>query len=119
VTTFRPGAKREKPDRELKGDRESWGFFFKGSTRNNPASPFHRRQTETYPFGSGGIVSPVRQLNSVKWGLRLFGCPPFLKTTSGAGPDADGYGPFDDYYIGSRDQKGPRGTTFTRFGTRE
>jgi hypothetical protein len=42
-----------------------------------------------------------------------------LKTASGAGPTADGYGPFDDYDVGSRDQIGPKGTTFTRFGTRE
>jgi hypothetical protein len=42
--------------------------------------------------------------------------PPMLKTSSGVGPGADGYGPFDDYDIGSKNQKG---TIPTRFGTRE
>jgi alpha-amylase len=42
--------------------------------------------------------------------------PPVLKTASGASPGADGYGPFDDYDIGSRQQKG---TLPTRFGSRE
>ena len=42
--------------------------------------------------------------------------PPVLKTASGAGPGADGYGPFDDYDIGSRNQKG---STPTRYGVRE
>jgi hypothetical protein len=42
--------------------------------------------------------------------------PPMLKTAAGAAPNADGYGPFDDYDIGSKKQKG---TIPTRFGTRE
>jgi alpha-amylase len=42
--------------------------------------------------------------------------PPVLKTASGSGPGADGYGPFDDYDIGSRSQKG---SVSTRYGTRE
>ena len=42
--------------------------------------------------------------------------PPVLKTASGFGPGADGYGPFDDYDIGSRNQKG---SVPTRYGTRE
>jgi alpha-amylase len=42
--------------------------------------------------------------------------PPALKTASGSSPGADGYGPFDDYDIGSRDQ---RGSVPTRYGTRE
>jgi hypothetical protein len=42
--------------------------------------------------------------------------PPVLKTASGAAPGADGYGPFDDYDIGSKKQKG---SIPTRFGTRE
>jgi hypothetical protein len=51
-----------------------------------------------------------------KAGFTAVWLPPVLKTASGAGPTADGYGPFDDYDIGSRRQKG---STFTRFGTRE
>jgi glycosidase len=42
--------------------------------------------------------------------------PPVLKTSSGSTAGADGYGPFDDYDIGSKRQKG---STPTRFGTRE
>jgi alpha-amylase len=39
-----------------------------------------------------------------------------LKTAWGEKPEADGYGPFDDYVIGSKHQKG---SNATRFGTRE
>jgi alpha-amylase len=42
--------------------------------------------------------------------------PPLLKTESGNFPDADGYGPYDDYDIGSKPQFG---SGETRFGTRE
>jgi alpha-amylase len=31
---------------------------------------------------------------------------PLLKSASGASPGADGYGPFDDYDVGSKKQKG-------------
>jgi hypothetical protein len=39
-----------------------------------------------------------------------------LKTVFGSGTGADGYGPFDDYDIGSRNQKG---LVPTRYGTHE
>ena len=42
--------------------------------------------------------------------------PPVLKTSAGAKSGSDGYGPFDDYDIGSKNQMG---TVPTRFGTRE
>ncbi len=42
--------------------------------------------------------------------------PPFCKTQSGAAPDADGYGKFDDYDLGSKDQFY---SIPTRFGTLE
>jgi hypothetical protein len=42
--------------------------------------------------------------------------PPVLKTSAGAHPGSDGYGPFDDYDIGSKEQMG---TVPTRFGSRE
>ena len=53
--------------------------------------------------------------------LRLAGftavlLPPVLKTASGAQRGADAYGPFDDYDIGSKNQKS---STPTRFGSRE
>jgi alpha-amylase len=42
--------------------------------------------------------------------------PPLLKTASGQAPGADGYGTFDDYDLGSKDECG---SIPTRFGTRE
>jgi len=42
--------------------------------------------------------------------------PPVLKTNAGAFPVADGYGPFDDYDLGSKNQFF---STPTRFGSRE
>jgi glycosidase len=42
--------------------------------------------------------------------------PPVLKTNVGSKSGADGYGPFDDYDIGSKHQKG---SLETRFGSRE
>jgi alpha-amylase len=39
-----------------------------------------------------------------------------LKAAAGASNLADGYGPFDDYDLGSKNQKG---SIPTRFGTRE
>jgi len=42
--------------------------------------------------------------------------PPVMKTNAGAFPGADGYGPFDDYDLGSKNQFF---STATRFGTRE
>jgi galactose oxidase len=49
-------------------------------------------------------------------GFTALWLPPMLKTASGATEGADGYGPFDDYDIGSKNQKG---SIPTRFGTRE
>jgi galactose oxidase len=49
-------------------------------------------------------------------GFTAIWLPPMLKTSSGATAGADGYGPFDDYDIGSKKQKG---TIPTRFGSRE
>ncbi len=42
--------------------------------------------------------------------------PPFCKTESGAAPNADGYGKFDDYDLGTKDQFY---SVPTRFGTAE
>ncbi len=57
------------------------------------------------------------QANSLrKAGFTALWLPPPLKTSAGAKPGADGYGPFDDYDIGSKNQLGG---VPTRFGTRE
>jgi alpha-amylase len=39
-------------------------------------------------------------------GFTAIWLPPLLKTSDGDKPGSDGYGPFDDYDIGSKDQKG-------------
>ena len=51
-----------------------------------------------------------------KAGFTAIWLPPVLKTSAGAHSGSDGYGPFDDYDIGSKDQEG---TVPTRFGSRE
>ncbi len=76
------------------------------------------------------VPSPVDGDNSVPWwwdrlasqakSLRLSGfsgilLPPVLKTSAGASTGADGYGTFDDYDLGSKNQF----SVPTRFGTRE
>jgi alpha-amylase len=80
---------------------------------------------------NNAVPSPADGDSSVDWwwdhlarqanDLRLAGftavwIPPVLKAYIGASSGADGYEPFDDYDIGSRDQKG---SLPTRFGTRE
>jgi alpha-amylase len=76
------------------------------------------------------VPSPIDGDGSVPWwwdrlasqakALRLCGfsavlLPPVLKSSAGASPGADGYGTFDDYDIGSKNQF----SVPTRFGTRE
>ncbi len=49
-------------------------------------------------------------------GFTAIWLPPMLKSSDGAKPGSDGYGPFDDYDIGSKNQMG---TVATRYGNRE
>src|SRR6201997_646741 len=49
-------------------------------------------------------------------GFTAIWLPPVLKTSDGNKRGSDGYGPFDDYDIGSKNQKG---SVSTRFGNRE
>jgi alpha-amylase len=80
---------------------------------------------------NNAVPSPADGDPSIEWwwdhlaqqanGLRRAGftavwLPPVLKAYLGAGVGADGYEPFDDYDIGSREQKG---SFPTRYGTRE
>ncbi len=58
-----------------------------------------------------GQASSLRQA-----GFSAVLLPPVLKTSAGASRGADGYGPFDDYDIGSKDQCS---SVATRFGIRE
>jgi len=77
------------------------------------------------------VPSPADGDSSVPWwwdhlasqakALRLSGftavlLPPVLKGSAGASPGADGYGTFDDYDLGSKNQFS---TVPTRFGSRE
>jgi hypothetical protein len=59
----------------------------------------------------------VSQANALRLaGFAAIWLPPVLKTNQGSKRGADGYGPFDDYDIGSKNQQG---SVATRFGTRE
>jgi galactose oxidase len=59
----------------------------------------------------------AKQANELRQaGFTAVWLPPVLKTSEGDKPGSDGYGPFDDYDIGSKNQKGSHAT---RFGTRE
>jgi len=59
----------------------------------------------------------ARQANELRQaGFTAIWLPPVLKTSDGDKPGSDGYGPFDDYDIGSKNQKG---SVTTRFGNRE
>src|SRR5947207_104143 len=85
-----------------------------------------------YRRGKGiSVPSPADGDRTIPWwwdklareanALRLSGfsailLPPVLKTSAGAFPGADGYGPFDDYDIGNKDQAF---SVPTRFGSRE
>jgi alpha-amylase len=51
-----------------------------------------------------------------KSGFSAIWLPPVLKSSAGASKGADGYGPFDDYDIGSKNQMG---SIPTRFGSRK
>lgn len=95
------------------------GVLLQGFYKKQPgvAVPSPADGDASVPFWWNRLASEANELRKV--GFTAVWLPPVLKTASGAGPNADGYGPFDDYDLGSRDQKGPRGTTFTRFGTRE
>jgi galactose oxidase len=59
----------------------------------------------------------AKQANELRQaGFTAVWLPPVLKTSDGDKAGSDGYGPFDDYDIGSKNQKG---SLATRFGTRE
>ena len=86
----------------------------------------------TYKFANGHTVpSPYDGNRRIPWwwdhlasqahafrqaGFTAILLPPALKTNAGAFPEADGYGPFDDYDLGSKKQFFSRPT---RFGSRE
>lgn len=87
------------------------GFF---KLQGGRALPSPADGNQAIPWWWDHLASQARALSLA--GFTAVWLPPVLKTASGAGPGADGYGPFDDYDIGSRNQKG---STETRYGTRE
>src|SRR6202011_4134363 len=66
------------------------------------------------PWWWDHLASQANELRQV--GFTAVWLPPSLKAAAGATSSADGYGPFDDYDIGSKEQKG---SVPTRYGTRE
>ncbi len=66
------------------------------------------------PWWWDHLAAQARDLSLA--GFTAVWLPPVLKTASGASRGADGYGPFDDYDIGSKKQKG---SIPTRYGSRE
>ena len=87
------------------------GFYKK---RPNDAVPSPADGDASVPWWWDHLAAQANDFR--KAGFTAVWLPPVLKTASGASSGADGYGVFDDYDAGSRQQKG---STPTRFGTRE
>jgi hypothetical protein len=68
----------------------------------------------TIPWWWDHLASQANALRQA--GFSAVWLPPVLKTSAGVSKGADGYGPFDDYDIGSKSQMG---SFPTRFGSRE
>jgi galactose oxidase len=86
--------------------------FFKLPPNNAVPSPADG--DPSVPWWWDHLAGQANELRQA--GFTAVWLPPVLKAASGADNQADGYGPFDDYDIGSKQQKG---TLPTRFGTRE
>jgi hypothetical protein len=86
--------------------------FFKLPPNNAVPSPADGKPE--VPWWWDHLAAQAKALSLA--GFSAVWLPPALKTSSGATPRADGYGPFDDYDIGSKNQKG---SVPNRFGTRE
>jgi alpha-amylase len=76
-------------------------------------SPYDK-ETPDAPWWWDHIAAQMQEWRNV--GFTMILPPPCLKTASGAFPDADGYGTYDDYDAGS---KLAFGSVETRFGSRE
>jgi alpha-amylase len=76
----------------------------------SPSDP----QTPHVPWWYDHIAQQAEDLSAVGFTAVLL--PPVCKTSEGASPLADGYGVFDDYDIGGKDQFD---SVPTRFGSRE
>jgi galactose oxidase len=87
------------------------GFFKKFP---NNAVPCPADGDASIPWWWDHLASQANALRQV--GFTAVWLPPVLKAAQGVGVEADGYGTFDDYDSGSRNQKGAKPT---RYGTRE
>jgi alpha-amylase len=87
------------------------GFF---KLPPNQAVPSPADGDVSIPWWWDHLASQAHELRRA--GYTAVWLPPVLKTSDGDKPGSDGYGPFDDYDIGSKNQKGSQPT---RFGTRE
>src|SRR5450432_576377 len=82
--------------------------------RPNLAVPSPVDGDDSVPWWWDHLASQTQAFRQV--GFTALWLPPVLKSSAGARPGSDGYGPFDDYDIGSKNQEA---TVPTRFGTRE
>lgn len=87
--------------------------FIKNGQRQVMPAPVDK-DTPDAPWWWDKVASLAPEIK--RCGFSVVQLPPFCKTQSGAAPDADGYGKFDDYDIGSKNQFY---STPTRFGTAE
>src|SRR5205085_11337052 len=87
------------------------GFYKRLPNRAVPAPVDH---DQTVAWWWDHLAVQANALAQV--GFTAVWLPPALKSSAGVSPGADGYGPFDDYDIGSKNQKG---AVNTRFGSRE
>lgn len=87
------------------------GFF---KSQQNRSVPSPADGDRTIPWWWDHLAAQAKDLRLA--GFTAVWLPPVLKTPNGSRPDADGYGPFDDYDIGSKNQ---HGSVETRFGSRE
>jgi hypothetical protein len=87
------------------------GFF---KIPPNEAVPSPADGDQTIAWWWDHLAKQAHELRQA--GFTAIWLPPVLKTSEGGKPGSDGYSPFDDYDIGSKNQKG---SVRTRFGSRE
>ena len=85
---------------------------FKQSNGHTVPSPFDGNRR--IPWWWDHLASQANAIRQA--GFTAVWLPPALKTNAGAFPGADGYGPFDDYDLGAKDQFF---STPTRYGSRD
>jgi hypothetical protein len=83
-----------------------WAFYYRDSL-NNPLTMrlfLPRMAIHSIPWWWDHLAGQANELRQA--GFTAVWLPPVLKAASGANNQADGHGPFDDYDIGSKQQKG-------------